>query len=88
MTHATVQHSSPHPAVSVSGSIRLGQFLKLAGLVEDGAEARIAIQSGDVTVNGVVETRRGHHLAGGDVVVVDHPAGQVGAAVEQLGPGQ
>jgi len=55
----------------VSGSIRLGQFLKLAGLVEDGAQARIAIQSGDVTVNGVVETRRGHHLADGDVVVVD-----------------
>ena len=88
MTHATVQHSSPHPAVSVSGSIKLGQFLKLAGLVEDGAEARIAIQSGDVTVNGAIETRRGHHLADGDVVVVDHPADQVGAAVKQLGPGQ
>ena len=86
MTHATVQHSSPHPAVSVSGSIRLGQFLKLAGLVEDGAEARIAIQSGDVTVNGATEMRRGHHLSGGDVVVVDHPAGQVGAVVEQTGP--
>ena len=88
MTHATVQHSSPHPAVSVSGSIKLGQFLKLACLVEDGAEARIAIQSGDVTVNGAIETRRGHHLADGDVVVVDHPADQVGAAVKQLGPGQ
>ena len=88
MTHATPRRSSQHPLISVSGSIRLGQFLKLAGLVEDGAQARIAIQSGDVTVNGVVETRRGHHLSGGDVVVVDHPAGQVGAAVEQLGPGQ
>lgn len=89
MTHATSQCPSRYPLISVSGSIRLGQFLKLAGLVEDGAQARIAIQSGDVTVNGVVETRRGHHLAGGDVVVVvDHPAGQVGAAVEQLGPGQ
>ena len=88
MTHATFQRPSRYPLISVSGSIRLGQFLKLAGLVEDGAQARIAIQSGDVTVNGVVETRRRHHLAGGDVVVVDHPAGQVGAAVEQLGPGQ
>mgnify|MGYP000966692690 CR=1 FL=1 len=68
--------------------IRLGQFLKLANLVEDGAQARIAIQSGDVTVNGAIETRRGHHLADGDVVVVDHPADQVGAAVKQLGPGQ
>ena len=88
MTHATSQRPSRYPLISVSGSIRLGQFLKLAGLVEDGAQARIAIQSGDVTVNGGVETRRGHHLTGGDVVVVDHPAGQVGAAVEQLGPGQ
>ena len=88
MTHATSRRPSQHPLISVSGSIRLGQFLKLASMVEDGAQARIAIQSGDVTVNGVVETRRGHHLTGGDVVVVDHPAGQVGAAVEQLGPGQ
>ena len=86
MTHATSRHASRYPLVSVSGSIRLGQFLKLAGLVEDGAEARIAIQSGDVTVNGATEMRRGHHLSGGDVVVVDHPAGQVGAVVEQTGP--
>ena len=86
MTHATSPNTSRYPNVSVSGSIKLGQFLKLAGLVEDGAEARIAIQSGDVTVNGATEMRRGHHLSGGDVVVVDHPAGQVGATVEQLGP--
>ena len=86
MTHATSSNTSRYPNVSVSGSIKLGQFLKLAGLVEDGAEARIAIQSGDVTVNGATEMRRGHHLSGGDVVVVDHPAGQVGAIVEQVGP--
>ena len=86
MTYATPQDASRYPAVSVSGSIKLGQFLKLAGLVEDGAEARIAIQSGDVMVNGATEMRRGHHLSGGDVVVVDHPAGQVGAVVEQMGP--
>ena len=71
MTHATSPNTSRYPNVSVSGSIKLGQFLKLAGLVEDGAEARIAIQSGDVTVNGATEMRRGHHLSGGDVVVVD-----------------
>ena len=86
MTHATSSNTSRYPNVSVSGSIKLGQFPKLAGLVEDGAEARIAIQSGDVTVNGATEMRRGHHLSGGDVVVVDHPAGQVGAVVEQTGP--
>ncbi|WP_167146119.1 RNA-binding S4 domain-containing protein [Actinomyces sp. ZJ308] len=87
MTHATSQNASRYPTVSVSGSIKLGQFLKLAGLVEDGAQARIAIQSGDVTVNGALETRRGHHLSDGDVVVIDHPAGRVGAIVEQPGSG-
>ena len=88
MTHATSRHTSRYPLVSVSGSIRLGQFLKLAGLVEDGAEARIAIQSGDVTVNGVTETRRGHRLSDRDVVVVVHPSGEIGAVVEQPGPGR
>ncbi|RAX19329.1 RNA-binding S4 domain-containing protein [Actinomyces sp. Z5] len=73
--------ASAFPSVPVSGEIKLGQFLKLAGLVEDGADARIAIQSGDVTVNGEVETRRGHRLADGDVVVVDLPMGAAGAVV-------
>ena len=88
MTYATSQRPSRYPVVSVAGSIRLGQFLKLAGLVEDGAQARIAIQSGDVTVNGVTETRRGHRLSDRDVVVVVHPSGEIGAVVEQPGPGR
>lgn len=74
-------HAAAYPAVPVSGQIKLGQFLKLASLVEDGAEARIAIQSGDVSVNGQVETRRGHHLAAGDVVEVTLPGGASGAVV-------
>ena len=74
--------SGRYPSVSVRGRIRLGQFLKLAGLVEDGAEARIAVQCGDVTVNGETETRRGHVLADGDVVVVDLPTSAAGAVVE------
>ena len=48
-------------------SIRLGQFLKLANLVESGAEAKPFIADGAVLVNGVVETRRGRQLAPGDV---------------------
>jgi ribosome-associated protein len=40
-------------------SIRLGQFLKLANLVETGAEAKPVIADGAVLVNGEVETRRG-----------------------------
>ena len=49
-------------------SIRLGQFLKLANLVESGAEAKPVIAEGQVQVNGEVETRRGRQLRHGDVV--------------------
>ena len=50
--------------------IRLGQFLKLAGLIDSGAEAKGVIADGEVTVNGDVDTRRGRQLAVGDVVEV------------------
>lgn len=49
-------------------SIRLGQFLKLANLVESGSEAKAPIADGLVRVNGEVETRRGRQLKVGDVV--------------------
>ncbi|SDM21815.1 RNA-binding S4 domain-containing protein [Allokutzneria albata] len=51
-------------------SIRLGQFLKLAGLAEDGVHARALIEDGEVTVNGREETRRGKQLVHGDVIAV------------------
>jgi ribosome-associated protein len=50
--------------------IRLGQFLKLAGLAEDGGHARELIEAAEVQVNGRVETRRGAQLHAGDVVAV------------------
>ena len=49
-------------------SIRLGQFLKLANLIESGSEAKGVIADGLVTVNGEVELRRGRQLRPGDVV--------------------
>lgn len=49
-------------------SIRLGQLLKLAGLVDDGSTARAAVEAGDVTVDGVVETSRGRQLRPGTTV--------------------
>lgn len=52
------------------GSIRLGQFLKLADLVQDGVEAKARIQAGEVLVNDEVETRRGRQLVPGDRVSV------------------
>ena len=50
------------------GTIRLGQLLKAAGLVESGGEAKAVLASGEVTVNGEPETRRGRRLQPGDVV--------------------
>jgi ribosome-associated protein len=58
-------------------SIRLGQFLKLANLVESGAEAKPLIASGAVLVNGEVETRRGRQLVKDDVVTLGGQAARV-----------
>lgn len=46
--------------------IKLGQALKLAGLVESGVDAKFAIANGLVKVNGQVETQRGKKLHEGD----------------------
>lgn len=51
-------------------SIRLGQFLKLADLVDNGADAKPLMIQGLVSVNGEVETRRGRQLVRGDVVTL------------------
>lgn len=48
--------------------IKLGQALKLAGLVESGVEAKIVIQDGKVCVNGETELQRGKKLHHGDIV--------------------
>lgn len=48
--------------------IRLGQFLKLANLVQDGFEATTVILEGKVLVNDLVEKRRGKKLCSGDKV--------------------
>lgn len=51
--------------------IKLGQALKLAGVVEDGVEAKFAIQDGLVKVNGEVDERRGRKVYEGDVISFD-----------------
>nr|WP_296457580.1 RNA-binding S4 domain-containing protein [uncultured Acetatifactor sp.] len=50
------------------GYIKLGQALKIANLVESGAEAKYVVQEGLVRVNGEVDTRRGKKLEAGDMV--------------------
>jgi ribosome-associated protein len=51
--------------------IRLGQFLKLADIVQDGFEAKIRIQNGEIMVNCIIETRRGRQLNHLDTITVD-----------------
>jgi ribosome-associated protein len=49
-------------------TVRLDHFLKLCGVADTGGQAKMMIQSGDVFVNGEVETRRRKKLIAGDVV--------------------
>ena len=50
--------------------IKLEALLKLANAVSSGGEAKLAIQEGEVTVNGEVCTQRGKKLRPGDVAVL------------------
>jgi ribosome-associated protein len=56
--------------VITTDSIRLGQLLKLADLVEVGSDVKDLLADGAVRVNGEKETRRGRQLVRGDVVRV------------------
>ena len=51
-------------------TIRLGQLLKLAGVVGAGGDAKALLSAGSVLVNGEPETRRGRQLHPGDEVRV------------------
>ena len=51
--------------------IKLGQALKLAGLVDSGVDAKIEIQEGSVKVNGEVEFQRGKKIHVGDIIEFD-----------------
>ena len=48
--------------------IKLGQAMKLAGMVSNGADAKMLISESLVTVDGEIETRRGRKLFGGETV--------------------
>jgi ribosome-associated protein len=58
-------------AVPITGEmIRLGQLLKLAGVVDDGGQARTLIEDGKVSVDGEVDRRRGRQVWPGSSVEV------------------
>lgn len=50
--------------------ITLGEFLKWAGIVPTGGQAKVLTRRGDVSVNGGVERRRGRRLGPGDRIAV------------------
>lgn len=71
-------NSDPIDEVSIGGEvIRLGQFLKFAGLLDSGGDAKEVIIDGYVTVNGEVDRRRGCQLRDGDVVTFEGRAVRV-----------
>lgn len=63
--------STPLDVPIRDASIRLGQLLKLAGVVDDGAMAREVIERGLVAVNDEIDTRRGRQVRPGDVVTYE-----------------
>lgn len=63
--------ADPQDIPAGSDGIRLNPFLKFAGIVDSGGDAKEAIIDGYVKVNGEVERRRGRQLQVGDVVTFE-----------------
>ena len=58
--------------------IKLGQAMKLGGMVGSGVDAKFVIQDGQVQVNGQVETQRGKKLHEGDIITYNGESMQIG----------
>ena len=58
--------------------IKLGQAMKLAGMVGSGVDAKMLIQDGQVEVNGEAEYQRGKKLHEGDVITFNGESVQIG----------
>ena len=58
------------PSQELPAAVNLGQALKAANIAGTGGEAKVLIQTGEVRVNGEVETRRGRKLKSGDIIEV------------------
>jgi ribosome-associated protein len=77
--------------IQIEGAtIRLGQLLKLAGIIDSGSAVKALLAAQPVSVNGEPETRRGRQLHPGDSVRVGEHQLLVVAADRQArgSPGQ
>ncbi len=52
--------------------MKLDQFLKYSSIVQTGGEAKLIIRTGKISVNGIVETRRGRKLNDGDKILFNN----------------
>ena len=50
--------------------ITIGQFLKLADIIQTGGEAKSFLAQNKVVIDGVEDNRRGRKLRGGEIVEV------------------
>jgi ribosome-associated protein len=74
--------------VSIRGeTIRLGQLLKLSGIVESGSEVKVFLAAEQVLVNDEPEARRGRQLHPGDTVRVGAHDIRIASAIKTVGSG-
>ena len=73
-----VTEAAPKEVAIRDEFIKLDSFLKFAGAVLSGGEAKELIQGGKVLVNGEVCTMRGKKCRAGDVVELDGQTVEVG----------
>lgn len=71
MTPGAPHSAFPHEVPMRGEMIRLGQLLKLAGIVQSGSEVKAFLADEQLWVNGERESRRGRQLHPGDIVRVD-----------------
>ena len=50
--------------------ITLGQFLKLADIIQSGGEAKSFLAQNEVKIDGISDNRRGRKLRGGEVLEI------------------
>ena len=55
----------------VTEYITLGQFLKIADIIQNGGEAKVYLAYNEVYINGELDVRRGRKLRNGDKIVVE-----------------
>ena len=53
-----------------SDYITLGQFLKLADIIQTGGEAKIFLAEHEVKIDGEIDNRRGRKLRGGEIIEI------------------